>query len=203
MIFEKGYFQDNTISKSVANELLNESRSFSERARYVTKPTVFLSHKHYDEEDEEYKDLRGVIKLLQDHGAEVYIDSMDKKIPNLTSGETAIRIKDVIKKSNKFIFFGTDKAIESFWCNWELGIGDTHKYIDHIAILPMKDFGAPDKSYKGNEYLQIYPQIDYRDGTSRYKTSRKIIQEGYYFCKPPNKDDVRIITPLKDWLNEK
>ena len=92
MIFEKGHFRDNTISKAMEKEMLNESRTYSERIKTVTKPTVFLSHKHYEEEVEECEDLRGVIKLLQGEGAKVYIDSMDTKMPNTTSGETAKRI---------------------------------------------------------------------------------------------------------------
>jgi hypothetical protein len=203
MIFERGHFRDNTISKSLENELLNESRTFSESLRFVSKPTIFLSHKHYDEKDKEHEDLRGIIKLLEDSGGKVYIDSFDNQMPNTISGETAQRIKNVIKSCDKFILFATNEAIESFWCNWELGIGDTYKYMEHIAILPMKDDGASDTKYKGNEYLQIYPRIDYEYGTRRYKTSREIVSEGYYFSKPENKEGVRIITPLTTWLNKK
>lgn len=202
MIFERGHFRDNTISKSIENQLLNESRTFSERTKSINKPIVFLSHKHYDEKDEEHEDLRGIIKLLKDAGAQVYIDSMDTKLPGQTSGETANRIKDVIKNSDKFILFATDEAIESIWCNWELGIGDTYKYIEHIAILPMKDGGASDDNYRGKEYLQIYPRIDYEDGTRRYRTSRKFIKEGYYYCKPRDKRGMRYITPLEKWLTK-
>ena len=203
MIFETGHFSDNTISKAMVNEMLTESRTFSERTKATTKPTVFLSHKHYEEEDEEYEDLRGVIKLLQDEGAKVFIDSMDAKMPDVTSGETARIIKDVIKNADKFIFFASNKAIESFWCNWELGIGDTHKFMKHIAILPIKGFATPDAKYKGNEYLQIYPRIDYEAGNNRYRTSKKLIAEGYYFSEPINEEGVRIITPLQEWLNKK
>lgn len=45
-------------------------------------------------------------------------------MPQVTSGETAIRIKDRIDKCDKFILLATDKAVESKWCNWELGYGD-------------------------------------------------------------------------------
>lgn len=183
--------------------MLNESRTFSERTQFVSRPTIFLSHKHYDEKDKEHEDVRGIIKLLEDAGGKVYIDSMDEKMPDKTSGHTAQRIKDVIKNCNKFILFATNEAIESFWCNWELGIGDTYKYMDNIAVLPMKDSGAIDTKYKGNEYLQIYPRIDYEDGTKMYRNSRQIISRGYYSCKPRDENGVRIITPLEDWLNNK
>jgi hypothetical protein len=97
----------------------------------------------------------------------------------------------------------TEKAIESYWCNWELGIGDTHKYMKHIAIVAIKERGAYDFQYKGNEYLQIYPSIDFEDGTNRYKSSNTLIPAGYYVSDPINKDGVRYIKLLKDWLNNK
>ncbi len=198
MIFERGHFRSNAIQKSRINESLKEVRTFNSKTAYSTKPTVFLSHKHNDVEDEE--ELKGFMGKLQDFGVKVYIDSMDNKMPDQTSGDTASRIKEVIKYCNKFILLATEKAIESYWCNWELGIGDTHKYIEHIAILPIKDRGEYDSQYKGNEYLQIYPSIDFENGTRRYN-SNKIITEGYYWCKPKNKEGIRYITPLKEWLN--
>lgn len=53
-------------------------------------------------------------------------------MPQVTSGETAIRIKDRIDKCDKFILLATDKAVESKWCNWELGYGDAKKYPGEI-----------------------------------------------------------------------
>ena len=106
---------------------------------------------------------------LEQLGTKIYIDSMDNKMSQETSGMTAARIKKVIKFCNKFILLATGKAIQSYWCNWELGIGDTHKFIEHIAILPMKEKGATDRSWAGNECLQIYPSIQYEDGTSHQR----------------------------------
>ncbi len=197
MIFERGHFQSKKISKSFVNESLRKSKSFSAKNEYNTKPTVFLSHKHDDIED-----LTGVMGTLEELGAIIYIDSMDNKMPNQTSGETASRIKEVIKYCNKFILLATDAAIESYWCNWELGIGDTYKFIEHIAVLPIKEKGTYDFQYTGNEYLQIYPRIDYEDGTKKYRNSNRYITKGYYISKPINKNGIRYITPLKDWLNQ-
>ena len=193
MIFERGFFDNYKISKSIIMESLKE-RTIPDDITASYKPTVFLSHKHDD-----LKDLRGVMGMLQELGAKIYIDSMDKQMPNETSGETAHRLKTVIKTCNKFILLATDKAIESYWCNWELGFGDTHKYIDHIAILPMKEKDTSNYSYKGNEYLQIYPRIDYENGLNQYE-SGKIIPEGYYVSTLNGNS--RTITLLKDWINK-
>lgn len=139
--------------------------------------------------------------MLEDLGAKVYIDSMDNKMPDQTSGETAQRIKKVIKECDRFILLATAKAIEFYWCNWELGIGDVHKYSSSkIAILPIKERGQLDTQYKGNEYLQIYSRIDYRDGTTYYTNSQKRIVKGYYVVEVKNKEGKTIITPLKTWL---
>lgn len=200
MIFEKGHFRSSRLDKSIINESLGKTINFSAQSAYDSKTTVFLSHKHKDLE--EIEEATGVIELLEDLGVKVYIDSMDNKMPDQTSGDTAARIKEEIKYCDKFILLATAKAIESYWCNWELGIGDVHKFQKHIAILPVKDKGQYNHQYKGNEYLQIYPHIDYEDGTAKY-TNGEIIPKGYYVAKPRNKEGIRIITSLKTWLNQR
>lgn len=198
MIFEKGHFKSTRLEKSIISESLNRVKTFSSQNARDVKTTVFLSHKHKDLE--EIEEATGVIELLEDLGVKVYIDSMDNKMPNQTSGETAARIKDVIQYCNKFILLATPKALESYWCNWELGIGDVHKFKNNIAILPIKEKGEYDYQYKGNEYLQIYPHIDFRDGTTFYRNNDGLIEKGYYVVEPKNKEGVRYITKLKVWL---
>jgi hypothetical protein len=197
MIFKRGYFKSTAINETVIRKSLDEVRNFSASKEYTSKPTVFLSHKHDDDVDK-----RGAMGLLENHGAKVYIDTMDNTMPGQTCGDTAKRIKEIIKFCNKFIFLATERAIESYWCNWELGIGDTHKYINHIAIIPIKEEGTYDSQYKGNEYLTIYPSIDYEDGTSSYR-SGETITEGYYVVSPTGTDGIRYITKLDSWLKQK
>lgn len=198
MIFEKGHFKSTRLQKSIISESLNRVKTFSSQNARDVKTTVFLSHKHKDLE--EIEEATGVIELLEDLGVKVYIDSMDNKMPNQTSRETAARIKDVIQYCNKFILLATPKALESYWCNWELGIGDVHKFKKNIAILPIKEKGEYDFDYKGNEYLQIYPHIDFRDGTTYYRNNGGRIEKGYYVAEPKNKDGIRYITKLEVWL---
>lgn len=195
MIFERGHFDSTIAKESLMLKAFNKTRLFeSVRPTYSSKPTVFLSHKHSD-----LNDLEGVMGMLEKLDVEIYIDSMDKTMPNQTCADTAHRIKDVIKYCRKFVLLATEKAIESYWCNWELGFGDTHKYIENIAILPIKEKGGYDFQYKGNEYLQIYPQIDYYKAGERYNTGA-LISEGYYVCQPRDKNGTRVITPLRNWL---
>jgi hypothetical protein len=191
MIFERGYFQSKNVTEAKIKNSLNEVKSFSAKSAYSTKPTVFLSHKHDDLED-----VRGVIGELESLGVKVYVDSMDNKMPNETNGDTAKRIKEVIKYCNKFILLATDKAIESYWCNWELGIGDVHKFKQHIAILPMKEKNTYDYTYKGNEYLQIYPRIEHREAFTNFWGHN--FKTGFYVSNPYD----NYITELEVWLRQ-
>lgn len=133
-------------SKSI-NESLKE---FKAESKY-SKVTIFLSHKHNEAEE-----LDGAISFLKKFDVEVYVDWLDEGMPRATSGKTASRIKQKIKENKKFIFLATEGAISSKWCNWELGHGDAQKYIEHIAIFPVKNNYS---DFSGAEYFQIYPYI--------------------------------------------
>ena len=114
IIFEQGALG------SYSQVSLNESRSsvLQYSRDGARKTTVFRSHKH--------DDLKGVLGFLQcTYDVKVYIDSRDPTMPKVTSAETALDIKECIKQCDKFILLATNGAIESKWCNWELGYGDT------------------------------------------------------------------------------
>ncbi|MBR3975471.1 MAG: toll/interleukin-1 receptor domain-containing protein [Clostridia bacterium] len=191
-IFEHGAFS------TYSQVRLDESRSsVLEHSQYGvrSKTTVFISHKHDDLED-----LKGILGFLQQrYGVKVYIDSQDPSMPPTTSAETALNIKERIKQCNKFILLATNGAIESKWCNWELGYGDAQKFKKNIALFPMKPKGAYDSAYKGSEYMSIYPYIAYFDGTEKYKSGRPI-ERGYYVRT--HEKDGNYITPLVDWFND-
>ena len=158
------------------------------------KTIVFISHKH-----DELEDLKDVIGFLEkNYNVKCYIDSEDGAMPIFTSAETAIRIKDRIQQSDKFILLATNGSINSKWCNWELGYGDAHKFKDNIAIFPFTDEGV---GFKGNEYLQIYPYIVKREFGDVYKDGEPIIP-GYYVRSYSEKDKWTI-TELGRWLNSK
>lgn len=190
-IFEKGDFSGYQIDS------LNEAVGTIKTSYYTfaeKKTTIFISHKHDDLEE-----LKGIIGFLEKkYKVKVYIDSQDLSMPKTTSGETARRIKERIKTCEKFILLATDGAIESKWCNWELGFGDAQKYDSmSIALFPFKDKGTYDSSYKGNEYMEIYPHIVYRGGNDKYSSGEKI-QEGYYVRY--KEEGKYYLTPLEKWL---
>ena len=126
-------------------------------------PTVFISHKHAD-----LPQLRGLLGLLKHtYGVSVYIDSKDPSMPRVTSDITAKRIKAKIRRCDRFILLATNNAIESKWCNWELGYGDAKKYKKGISILPLISDNALSANYKGTEYMRIYPHIAYSPSCGR------------------------------------
>ena len=118
-------------------------------------------------------------------------------MPKTTSGLTADRIKQKIKDNHKFILLATEGAINSKWCNWELGLGDAAKYIEHIAILPVKkDYS----DFSGSEYLQIYPYIFNVDSYQSIKGTLR--SKGTYVVFPSINGRDKVV-PIKDWLNNK
>jgi len=172
------------------------NESMRNNFKHSTKTTVFLSHKHSDLEDTD-----GIIGFLKtNYGVEIYIDSNDASMPTITTSETAIKLKEKIVSCDKFILLATNGAIESKWCNWELGFGDAHKYVNDIALFPMKPQGTRNSLYKGNEYLSIYPHIVGYDGSSNYANGKRI-PKGLYVRKRNNNGGYTI-TPLSDWFNK-
>ena len=188
------------ISKSRLLEFRNQNRYATENLRYFSqesksgKITVFLSHKH-DEQNE----LDSAISFLKEHGVSVYVDWQDEGMPKHTSGITALKIKNKIKENNKFIFLATEGAINSKWCNWELGYGDYCKYIRDIAIFPIKDDYS---NFSGSEYLEIYPRIEYVGYMSIQRKIGGYFDEGYYVVTPTNNEGVSTYTKLKEWLSQ-
>jgi hypothetical protein len=106
-------------------------------------------------------------------------------MPKKTSDETALIIRERIKQCDRFILLASNDAIESKWCNWELGYGDAYKYRNNIAIMPITDVRGG--AFSGSEYLQIYPII---------KTKYEFTSGEYYVI------DGNTEVSLKDWLNK-
>ncbi|WP_373482986.1 toll/interleukin-1 receptor domain-containing protein [Acetobacterium sp.] len=152
-IFESREFSQYQVSS------LYESKSTVIESYQFSKgcSTVFLSHKHADLDD--LKDIVGFLE--KEYPVKVYIDSRDTSMPQITCGKTAENIKNRIRQCKKFILLATNGAIDSKWCNWELGFGDAQKFQDHIALFPIKPKDAYDSSYRGTEHMSIYPYIPF------------------------------------------
>lgn len=176
-----------TYSQTTIESLTNYKNESS-----IAKTKVFLSHKHDEQEQ-----LEGAISFLKTIGVDIYVDWMDDGMPKTTSGITATRIKQKIRENHKFILLATEGAINSKWCNWELGLGDAAKYIDHIAVMPIKkDYS----NYSGNEYLEIYPNIFNLDSDQYIHGSYR--GKGTYIIYPLINSNRKVVS-IAEWLRNR
>ncbi|MCA4793917.1 toll/interleukin-1 receptor domain-containing protein [Myroides odoratimimus] len=180
-------YRTKTITFSADNIVNLKESTYSDKSR----PMIFLSHKH-----DEHTILQDVIAFLKNEGVDVYVDWMDSSMPAYTNAETAHKLKQKIKVADKFILLATQNAINSKWCNWELGLGDAEKYINNIALLPIN---RSNQTFYGAEYLRIYPRIEYQDGSTQ-SIEGAYISKGYYVIYPEDKDGNSRLFPLKNWL---
>lgn len=188
MIITESKLRELTPQVRVVNEAVAQRRTFSAVHRNYS---VFLSHKH---EDIEY--LNRVRSILESMNAYVYVDWADPAMQHPTDRTTAEALKERIRSYDKFIFIASNAAIHSEWCNWEIGYGDAHKYdTDKIALFPVKQ---DNRAWEGNEYLQLYPSIEYYDGTTFYSDTHERIERGFYVKYYFNGN---IIVPLVRWLS--
>jgi len=184
----KSYRRSTKISSLTLNESL---KNFRNESTYL-KTKIFLSHKH-----DELEQLEGAISFLKDFCVDIYIDWLDEGMPKTTSGLTAVGIKQKIKDNHKFILLATEGAINSKWCNWELGLGDAEKYIENIAILPVKkDYS----DFSGSEYLEIYPYIFNIENYQFFKGA--YMSPGIYVMYPSVIGNNKVVM-LQEWIRKK
>ncbi|SEI67857.1 toll/interleukin-1 receptor domain-containing protein [Frateuria terrea] len=115
--------------------------------------STFLSHSSKDDEL-----VAGAIRVLENHGAKVYVDEIDPEMPPYTSEETAALLKARIRDSSRFVLLASKNSKESKWVPWELGIADGAKTPSKIALFPASD-SSFDQSWASWEYLGLYNRI--------------------------------------------
>lgn len=144
---------------SFANKIsINEQVSLRKRAE-DRSPTgaTFLSHSSQDMEL-----VVGAVRLLENHGAYVYIDKKDPALPPYTNKETAVGLKNRIHQSQKFVLLASENSKASTWVPWELGIADESKGLRRVAILPAVEQQS-NTTWSTREYLGLYDRIVWGD----------------------------------------
>ena len=63
-----------------------------------------------------------------------------------------------------------------------------------LVVFPIKQ---DDRQWSGNEYLQLYPSIEYFDGTTTYNTGETIPKGYYVYYHYENR-----ITSLERWISK-
>lgn len=140
--------------KRFTNDLtINEQSKLRSKASIKSSKDTFLSH---SSKDTEY--LPGVIQLLTNHGASVYCDLDDERMPGEPNVETANLIKSQINASRKLVLFVTTNSKDSKWVPWELGIGDNSLSADNVALLPVSQ-SSNEQTWAKQEYLGLYRHI--------------------------------------------
>jgi hypothetical protein len=150
----------------------------AEAKKDATSKDVFLSHSTTDD-----RLVPGVISFFMIHGASVYADDFDVRLPQPPSSATAQILKGEIGGCRRLVVLATPNSHTSRWIPWELGIGDGMKGIPPNAILAMTPEGDVPPWTK-IEYFALYPRIVNEDGAWHVTDPRG--GAGW---------------PLKDWLS--
>jgi hypothetical protein len=103
--------------------------------------------------------VQGLYQELTDFGYSVYVDwiidpHLDRT--NVTK-ESASLVRMRMKSSKTLLLAISTNATISKWIPWELGYVDGHT--NKCAIIPVSNERNPPKSFKGTEYLLLYPFI--------------------------------------------
>ena len=150
----RGVYNKNIVS-------LNESfrtRNFS--ASVNSTFDIFLSHSFLDRED-----VLGLYTELKNRGFSVYVDwIIDPQLDrNNVTKESSELLRSRMRASKTLLLAISHNASVSKWMPWELG------YVDgktgFCAIAPISKDNQYRSSYRGVEYLSLYPYVDIENNT--------------------------------------
>lgn len=167
-----------------SNLTLNEQQTLRKRAEQRSpQGATFLSHSSKDEEL-----VTGAVRILENHGASVYLDKIDPDLPPYTNKKTAAKLKQRINQTRKFVLLASKNSKESRWVPWELGVADGYKDIRNIALFPAVD--APyETSWTSWEYLGLYDRIVWGELEGHDKSVWMVLDER-----------ANTATELSEWL---
>jgi hypothetical protein len=144
----------------------DQARSYGLSEEVLTKKAsslpysdfTFLSYSTRDSDQ-----LPGTIQFLASHGAVVYVDKGDARLPQPPSVATAQILKNEILKSRGIVVLVSENSKGSSWVPWELGLADVLKHREGVALLPLSNSRA-EPVWASQEYLGLYPRIGYEQG---------------------------------------
>jgi hypothetical protein len=144
------------VPRPTADSLIKENnrqRILESKGADIDTYDIFLSHSSKDAQI-----ILGILDSLNDLGYKVYVDWVDD--PQLDRGNvtkaTANTLRTRMIQSKSLLYATTQNASSSKWMPWELGYMDGKK--DRAAILPVFETESSSSlTYKGQEYLGIYP----------------------------------------------
>ncbi len=121
---------------------------------------IFLSHSIKDAEL-----VDGARLELEDKGLKVYVDwivdpQLDRSAVN---AETAAALRERMLQCDSLVYVHTENSPQSKWMPWELGFFDGAKGC-RVSVMPV--LKNERDSFKGQEYLGIYPTVDFTEAES-------------------------------------
>ncbi|MEX2578425.1 MAG: hypothetical protein WD342_05140 [Verrucomicrobiales bacterium] len=147
----KGFVTNETL-REIAGKI-SDRKAFLEKRASRTDYNTFLSHSSDDDDV-----LPGVIFILENHGAVVYTDNGDERLPERTSPETAKILRSTVRDCRRLVLFVTKNSKGSCWIPWELGLGDGMKGAPSVALFPSGDTWFETR-WAEEEYLGLYQRI--------------------------------------------
>lgn len=157
MFLNKSYLA-NAARLSHMDSYDTRSSVFAENRQIFSKKNgydLFLSHSYLDKSL-----VYTIVDLFNDAGYSVYVDWMvdtqlDRSMVTVDSAKT---LKSRMDTCSGLAYIATANTSSSKWCPWELGYMDG-KQNGRCAILPVLE--SQSSQFAGQEYLGIYPYIDY------------------------------------------
>lgn len=132
---------------------LQESRALRKAAASQDGKDTFLSHSSKDNDL-----VAGVVLVLQNHGAEVYVDLGDDRLPQNPSVDTAQVLRNAVRGTKRFVLLVSPNSKGSIWIPWELGLADGQKTGSSVALFPVVQT-AREFKWAEQEYLGLYRRI--------------------------------------------
>ena len=144
-----------------ANQILSESLRATTTLQQFD---IFLSHSYQDADT-----ILGIRIILEEvYKYKVYVDWInDRQLSrDDINSETAQTLRQRMMQSRSLFYATSDNAKNSKWMPWELGFKDGHN--KKAAVMPILNQNIASKSYKGQEYLGVYPYVNRgKDGLGR------------------------------------
>lgn len=168
----------------IINENARQAIQFDSVGTKVKVYDVFLSHSSLDK-----KLVLTLIELFNEAGYAVYVDWIeDQELDrNNATSNTADILRSRMNNSRGLSYVATSNILSSKWCPWELGYFDGKKN-SRCCILPVVETG----SFAGQEYLGLYPYLQYSTNTRTNKYDFWVYEQG---------SDKYIV--LSEWLKGK
>lgn len=161
--------------------ILNENQQIFEKTQ---KYDLFISHSYLDKSL-----VLSLVELFNKAGYSVYVDWINDSAldRNRVDQKTAELLRTRMDECKGLAYIATSNIVSSRWCPWELGNADGSKN-GRCAILPI--LKTNNNTYKGQEYLGLYPYIDYAQTENQSKYD--------FWVNDPNEKNTYI--SLKKWL---